>query len=76
MKGEAVMKEFEVENYYDEDLKGHINSAEYEREINRLKGSIKRGVMVYGRLPLMVTANCPVNNEINCAKCRLQTNAY
>ena len=31
------MKEFEVENYYDEDLKGLINSAEYEREMNRLK---------------------------------------
>ncbi len=32
-------------------------------------GSIPRGIMEYGRIPLMLTRNCPVRNELTCAEC-------
>ncbi len=38
-------------------------------EIKNLGGEIPRGTLVYGRLPLMVTRNCPVKNEITCKEC-------
>lgn len=34
-----------------------------------LGGEIPRGVMAYGRIPLMMTRNCPVANELKCADC-------
>lgn len=34
-----------------------------------LGGELPRGVMAYGRIPLMMTRNCPVANEISCADC-------
>ncbi|MCC8016281.1 MAG: hypothetical protein LIO43_02600 [Clostridiales bacterium] len=34
------------------------------------------GVIVYGRLPLMLARNCPVKNNIGCDKCRKKRNAY
>ena len=30
---------------------------------------IPRGIMAYGRIPLMLTRNCPVRNELSCAQC-------
>lgn len=40
-------------------------------QINGLGGKIKRGVMVYGRLPLMLTRNCPGRNGIKgCDECK------
>ncbi len=35
----------------------------------RLGGEIPRGIMAYGRIPLMMTRNCPVKNELTCAEC-------
>ena len=35
----------------------------------RLGGEIKRGIMVYGRIPLMMTRNCPIKNELTCSEC-------
>ncbi len=37
--------------------------------IARLGGTVKRGVMVYGRIPLMLTRNCPVKNALSCKEC-------
>ncbi len=42
-------------------------------EISRLGGGLPRGVLIYGRLPLMVTRNCPVKNELSCEKCGRQS---
>lgn len=36
----------------------------------KIKSPVKTGIIAYGRLPLMLTKNCPVKNEIGCAKCR------
>lgn len=38
-------------------------------EISRLGGDIPRGAMLYGRIPLMMTRNCPVKNKLSCADC-------
>ena len=33
-------------------------------------GEVQRGIIAYGRLPLMLTRNCPVKNAVFCAECR------
>ncbi len=35
----------------------------------RLGGDLPRGIMTYGRIPLMLTRNCPVKNKLTCAEC-------
>ena len=42
-------------------------------DISRLGGDIPRGIMIYGRLPLMMTRNCPVKNKLTCAECSMQS---
>lgn len=34
-----------------------------------LGGDIPRGIMAYGRIPLMLTRNCPVRNKLSCSEC-------
>ena len=34
-----------------------------------LKGTLTRGLIAYGRLPLMLTRNCPVANGASCQAC-------
>lgn len=38
-------------------------------QIRRLKGTLPFGVFAYGKLPLMLTRNCPVRNVRNCGEC-------
>lgn len=38
-------------------------------DASRLGGDIPRGATVYGRIPLMLTRNCPVRNKLTCAEC-------
>lgn len=40
--------------------------------VNKLGGNIKRGIIAYGKLPVMINRCCPVKNEIGCGKCRKQ----
>ena len=39
-------------------------------QISRLQSDIPLGSIIYGRLPLMLTRNCPVRNEIGCKNCK------
>lgn len=40
-------------------------------QISSLKGNIKRGIIAYGRLPLMITRNCPaINANKSCTSCK------
>ncbi len=43
------------------------------KQISDLKGTIKRGIVSYGRMPLMITRNCPVKNGKTCDKCNKQS---
>lgn len=38
-------------------------------QINSLGGDIRRGVIAYGRLPLMLTVNCPIMGQVGCKGC-------
>lgn len=38
--------------------------------INRIRGAISTGVICYGRIPLMLTRNCPVKAFVSCEKCK------
>lgn len=37
---------------------------------NRLSAPIPKGIAVYGRIPLMLTRNCPVKNGKGCNECK------
>ena len=44
-----------------------------EMKLNEAKAistDIEKGIISYGRLPLMLTRNCPVKNGISCAECK------
>ncbi|MEG1835974.1 MAG: U32 family peptidase [Oscillospiraceae bacterium] len=44
----------------------------YEMTLNKIRnlgGNIKRGVVAYGKVPLMLTRNCPIRNGKNCNEC-------
>ncbi len=34
-----------------------------------LSAGIHRGAVIYGKIPLMLTRNCPVKNKLTCAEC-------
>ena len=34
-----------------------------------MRREIPLGAVTYGRLPLMLTRNCPIKNEVGCARC-------
>ena len=38
--------------------------------IKRVNAPLKRGIVGYGYLPLMLTRNCPLKNTLGCKKCR------
>ena len=39
------------------------------KKISTLKSPIPKGIIAYGHLPLMLTANCPATNSGGCMKC-------
>lgn len=39
------------------------------KQISLLKKSIPTGIIAYGYLPVMITKNCPIKNEVGCGKC-------
>lgn len=51
-------------------LHSAIVSTELEfEEINNLRSELPRGVLAYGRTPLMLTRNCPIKNGQSCKTC-------
>lgn len=38
-------------------------------QIAKMRREIPLGAVTYGRLPLMLTRNCPIKNEVGCAQC-------
>lgn len=65
---------FALEAFDKEDslrLHSAVVSTELELEkINSLKGKLPRGIVAYGRLPLMLTRNCPIKNGTDCKSCK------
>lgn len=40
--------------------------------MENIRTGLPLGMMIYGHLPLMLTRNCPIKNEIGCGKCTKQ----
>ena len=40
------------------------------KDLDRLGGSTPRGLLIYGRVPLMLMRTCPVRNGTDCRRCR------
>lgn len=38
-------------------------------QLEKLSAAIPVGAVIYGRLPLMLTRNCPIKNEVGCKNC-------
>lgn len=38
-------------------------------QLENIHTSLPLGALIYGRLPLMLTRNCPIKNEIGCKNC-------
>lgn len=38
-------------------------------QLENMRTSLPLGAVIYGRLPLMLTRNCPIKNEIGCKNC-------
>lgn len=52
------------------DVKSLTLSAELTVDkLSKIGGKAKRGIIAYGRLPLMLTRNCPVKNAVSCKEC-------
>ncbi len=43
-------------------------------KLSKIGGRVPRGIIAYGRLPLMLTRNCPVKNAKTCSECK--SNSY
>lgn len=39
------------------------------QQINNIHTDLPMGVLAYGKIPLMLTRNCPIKNETGCKKC-------
>ena len=39
------------------------------KKVASLSGTLPRGIIAYGHLPLMLTVNCPAANTVGCGKC-------
>lgn len=40
------------------------------KKIQNIGGNVPRGVVAYGKIPLMLTKNCPIKNVKNCNECK------
>ena len=40
------------------------------KDAAKISADINKGIISYGRLPLMLTRNCPIKNKINCLECK------
>jgi putative protease len=53
-----------------ENLKDITVSAEIDlNEINQIQTEMNKGIIAYGKLPLMLLVNCPLKNGRDCADC-------
>ncbi len=57
--------------FFAEGLKTLLLSPELEpRAAGRIAVPAKTGAIVYGRLPLMITRNCPIRAQVGCKGCK------
>ncbi len=57
-----------VSGYGTEDLTLSFELKSSQAE--KINCSCRKGIIAYGKLPLMLTVNCPVRNSVGCGRCR------
>lgn len=68
--GSNIFNSRAVEAYDDLGAKEVLLSFELTlAQGSKLEGALPRGVVAYGRLPLMITRNCPIANATDCKSC-------
>ena len=69
--GFNVANSLAIKNLCEVGISDYIASIELKAsQINRLAGVKPKGVVAYGRLPLMLTANCPIKQSCGCENCK------
>ena len=43
------------------------------KDLAEIGGRVPRGIIAYGRLPLMLTRNCPIKNGKTCRECKMNS---
>ena len=43
------------------------------KDLASIGGRVPRGIIAYGRLPLMLTRNCPIKNGKTCQECKMNS---
>ena len=43
------------------------------KDLADIGGRVPRGIIAYGRLPLMLTRNCPIRNGKTCQECKMNS---
>lgn len=68
--GLNITNSYSLKYLSDNNLEDTVLSFELKIEqISKLSSSIPFGIIAYGRLPLMLTRNCPIKNEVGCKNC-------
>lgn len=65
-----VYNSYSAEHLHSIGIEDCIFSIEATLEqLSRIRTEMPLGAVVYGRLPLMLTRNCPIQNEVGCKNC-------
>ncbi len=69
--GSNIFNSAALSYYEKQGIEKALLSAELTlNQIKNLGGNIPRGIFAYGRVPLMLTRNCPVKNKKSCESCK------
>ena len=68
--GLNISNSLSLESYKKLGLRESVVSFELTlKKVGSLSGTLPRGIIAYGHLPLMLTINCPAANTVGCEKC-------
>ena len=66
-----IANSLSVQALEDLDVKSLTLSAELPlKKLSQIGGRVPRGIVAFGRLPLMLTRNCPIKNGKACSDCK------
>lgn len=69
--GTNIFNSLSLEVYKDLGVEKALLSPELTlNQVRNLGSDLPRGIFAYGRLPLMLTRNCPVKNVKTCSECK------
>ncbi len=69
--GFNIYSSYTAAYHKDKGAKAVLLSAEILlKDAAKISSDIDKGIISYGRIPLMLTRNCPVKNKINCLECK------